>query len=356
MPDWFLQCPRCSWRGEIVAAIDPCPRCRADGIAMAPEVTRTGPATTPRDLLFPVDQAVTLGEGDTPLVALRNSPGVFLKDERANPTGSFKDRMASAAVSWALSHGYDTVALASTGNAALSVAAYAASAGLRCVVLAKEGGVVPGVLEPLRAMNAELHLTNTYAARWDALAHGVHHQQWFPVSNYQSPPVSSHPVGVRAYRSIAYEIVEQLGRTAPEQVVIPVSRGDALAALWAGFQEMHTLGWIERLPRMLAVVRLPSLRDALLGGLEQPQTTPADGPVEAVSISDPLATAMAVRAVRESRGDVLVVDDDQLRTARAQAYSRGWPLELSSAAVLAGIGMTDEAGTTVGLVTAAGSR
>ena len=309
-----------------------------------------------RELLVPVSAPVSLGEGWTPLVRLGGERDAWVKDERANPTGTFKDRLASAAVSWACDKGADTVAVASTGNAALATAAYAAAAGLRCIVVARRGrdGGVPASIAPaLEATGADIVLTDTSRERWDTLNRGVSERGWFPISNYLSPPVSSHPVGVRAYRTIAYEIVEQMGWTAPDWVVVPVSRGDSLSALVAGFEEMSRLGWIRGTPRPLAVVRFPSLRNGVEQHREQPSVSDPPDRVAAVSISDPQATAVAAHAVARSGGEVLVMDDDGLATASREAAARGWLLARSSAAALAGVSARRQRGETRTIVAVA---
>ena len=109
---------------------------------------------------------------------------------------------------------------------------------------------------------------------------------WVPITNYESPPVSSQPAGVHAYRTIAYEIAEALDWTVPDWVVVPVSRGDGLSGLWAGFAELVELGWTTRVPRMLAVERYPSLTRALADGLDQPDTQRVNDAVRAASIGD----------------------------------------------------------------------
>jgi len=241
------------------------------------------------------------------------------------------------AVSWARARGFDTIAVASTGNAAVSVAAYAAAAQLRCLVLAKEGGMVSSAVEhSLQAMGAEIRFTRSWHERWTDLECGVREQGWYPVSNYHVPPVSSQPIGVRAYRTMAYEIAEQLAWSVPDWIVVPVSRGDALCAMVAGFDEIRRLGWISQVPRMLAVVRFPSLQEAVRSGREQPLPSEYPGRVAALSISDPQSTAAAVWSVRHSGGDVLVLDDDDLTKAQVDAASHGWLVELSSAAAIAG--------------------
>ncbi len=266
--------------------------------------------------------------------------------------------MASLAVSWAQAQGFGTVAVASTGNAAVSTAAYAAAARLRCVVIAKEGGMSSADTErSLRAMGAEIRFTKSWHERWTELERGVREQSWYPISNYRVPPVSSQPVGVRAYRSLAYEIAQQREWSVPDWIAVPVSRGDALCAMVAGFDEIRQLGWISRVPRMLAVVRFPSLQEAVRGGREQPLASEYPDRVTAVSISDPQATAAAVRAVRHSGGDVLVVGDDELARAQADAASHGWLVEFSAAAAFAGAAELQQRGhkgDIVALVTASG--
>ncbi|HEX2498766.1 MAG TPA: pyridoxal-phosphate dependent enzyme, partial [Actinomycetes bacterium] len=263
--------------------------------------------------------------------------------EGANPTGSFKDRLASGAVSRARHRGATTVALASSGNAGISAAAYAASAGMTCVVIS-----TPGLPEPtaavLDALGARLILTDTSAARWTALRAGVERLGWYPLTNYLLPPIASHPAGVHAYRTIAYEIAESLGWQAPDWVVVPVSRGDGLFGIWAGFVDLRELGWTATVPRMLAVERFPSLSDALRRDLEQPERVADDGPNQARSIGDRLATTMALLTLRHSGGSAVSCDDAQLWAAWRTLAATGIVLELASAAALHGAGQLAESG------------
>lgn len=289
--------------------------------------------------LPPVGRPVSLGEGGTPLVdvALSDVPGrLLLKDERANPTGSFKDRLASAVVSRARHLGAETVVVASTGNAGLAVAAYAAAADLRAVVLVS-GGLPAPTAAALEAFGARVVTAETPTDRWTAARVGVERHGWFPVTNYLLPPVASHPVGVHAYRTIAYEIAEALDWSVPDWVVLPVSRGDGLFGVWAGFAELVELGRTSSVPRMLAVERFPSLSDALARGLEQPEPVTIDRPVQARSISDPQGTAMAVHALRMSGGRAVSVDDQEIRASWVRLAARGHLMELSSAAALSGV-------------------
>lgn len=372
--EWSLGCPRCAWRGTPTATIDPCPRCVADGISIVPELGTTRPVFDPLphgaapsglwrwpSLLPGPVTPVSLGEGSTPLVPSSAGypglgPDVLVKDERANPTTTFKDRMAATAVAYAREQGFDTVAVASSGNAAVSTAAYAAAAGLGCVVLGTDGSWSSAAVAPaLRRIGADVRLAGSYLDRWRLLERGVRDDGWFPVSNYRVPPLGSHPAGVRGYRTIAYEVAEELGWSVPDWFVLPVSRGDALCGVAAGFRDLLAAGRTSRVPRMLAVVRFPSLRDAVRDGADQPGASEAPDVVEAVSISDPQATAAAALAVRSTDGDVLVVDDAGLGAERDTAAAAGWLVELSSAAAFAGVRALrrrGEPGRVVALVTA----
>lgn len=350
---WEGRCLRCGRSTEIDDRITGCDRCAASGLgvpivptrASGPVPRKPGPVPVGlgamwrwASLLVPVSRPVSLGEGGTPLTELTGLglPGrVLLKDERANPTGSFKDRLASAAVSWSQHCGATTVAAASSGNAGISAAAYAVAAGLRCVVLS-----TPALPDPTRAaltaLGARLLLADASAQRWTALRTGVEHLGWFPLTNYRNPPVSSHPVGVHAYRTIAYEIAEAMDWQTPDWVVIPVSRGDGLFGVWAGFAELVALGWTRAVPRMLAVERFPSLTSALTRHLEQPLPVADDSPTQALSIGDRQGTAMALQTLRRSAGTAISCDDEQMWSAWRRLATRGILLELASAAALHG--------------------
>jgi threonine synthase len=373
-PQWVSRCPRCRASTELNDGVRGCEDCAADGVAMplVPErvdevpvspppsaVAGVGPMWRWSELLPPVGVPVSLGEGGAPLVEvdLDVSGRVLLKDERANPTGSFKDRLASAAVSRARHVGAETVATASSGNAGIAVAAYAAAAGLGSILFAAEPGLPSPTAEAVAALGTRIVTTATYPDRWAAVRTGVERLGWSPITNYLMPPVSSHPIGVHAYRTIAYEIAESLGWAVPDWVVVPVSRGDGLFGIWAGFAEMAELGWTGGVPRMLAVERYPSLTDALARGLEQPVAMEVET-VRAASIGDPQATAMAANALRTSGGHAVACDDDEIARGWSRLASRGVLLEFSSAAVVPGVealqrgGMLDESATVVLLATA----
>ncbi|WP_207631269.1 MULTISPECIES: pyridoxal-phosphate dependent enzyme [unclassified Actinopolyspora] len=353
-----LRCVRCGERSSLRSDTEGCRRCRADGVPAAllaeHELSGTDGGLLAerwsrrrdgmwayRELLpVPGERAVTLREGATPLVALPapaggELPEVLVKDERRNPTGSFKDRFYSAAVSWAAWQGARTVALASSGNAAVSAAAYSAAAGLDCVAVA-----TPDIGEVWRGL-VELHGGRmVYAAdaaeRWDVLRREADERGWSVLTNTSAVPVSSLWAGVEGYKTLAYEIVEELG-AAPDAVSFPVSRGDGFAGMWAGFRELFELGLIGALPRMIAAERYPSLTTALREDLELPPEQPVDPASLASSIGNPQATVMSLRVLRESGGTAVACSEEELRAATRTLARSGLAAERSSAASLAAV-------------------
>lgn len=335
--------------------MEPCSRCLSEGVGVPlvpvpPETCKTQPRRLAADglgamwrwrqMLPPVDEPVSLGEGGTSLTSAA-LPGtralrVLVKDERGNPTGSFKDRLASMAVSRARSVGADTVVVSSTGNAGVAVATYAAAADLQCVLLVA-GSLPPDARRVLDELGTDVVQVATFADRWAVAEKGVRDLGWFPITNHTLPPVSSNPVGVHAYRTIAYEIAEALAWEVPEWVVLPVSRGDGLFGVWSGFVELRDLGWTGRVPAFLAVERHGSLGIALEQDLEQPPHVEPHSQVATVSISDPQGTAMALHALRRSSGWAATVNDEQAEHARLDLARGGWDVELSSAAALHGV-------------------
>lgn len=292
-------------------------------------------------LPVPSDDPVTLLEGATPLLpmpALQQRFGlgeVLLKDERRNPTGSFKDRFFSVCLTRARIAGAGAVAIASSGNGGASAAAYAAAAGLACVVITTPR-MAPGWRAAITSTGATLLATASSGDRWQLMRMGVEELGWYPLTNYVSPPVGSNWFGVEGYKSIAYEIAEALGWSSPDWVIAPVSRGDGLAGVWRGFVELHQLGLVRTLPRMGAVERYPSLSTALERDLPLPPEVQGVEPTAAVSIGNRIATYQALHAIRQSGGAAFTCSDHELREMVRLAAGEGVFLELSAAAGLVG--------------------
>ena len=155
------------------------------------------------------DEAVTLGEGDTPLLAVPalGLGDVWIKDESRNPTWSFKDRLASSAVTMSKRFGARLIVSSSSGNAGAAAAAYAAKAGLPCIVFTFRGASGP-LLTQMRAYGAMVVMVEDKDDRWRFQSAGVKQFGWYPTSPFFGPVVGSNPYGMEGYKTIAYEIAE----------------------------------------------------------------------------------------------------------------------------------------------------
>ncbi len=151
----------------------------------------------------------------------------------------------------------------------------------------------------------------------------------------QKPPVGSHPVGIEGYKTIAYEIAQDLGWEAPDALIVPVGYGDAIAGIWRGFSELRALGLIDHAPRMIAAETYGSLRQALMHDKVSPVETGGSGSI-AYSVAVPRGTYQALQAIRASHGTAVQVSDEAAQRARNDlAYTEGLLVELSSALPLA---------------------
>jgi len=205
------------------------------------------------DAVLPDANPVTLGEGFTPMLSSREYPNVYIKDEGLNPTGSFKARGLSAAVTMARHFGLKKLAIPSAGNAAGALAAYSAAAGLEahifmpkdvpmanrieCDYYGAQVTLVDGLISDCARKVAELKNSDS----WEK-------DGWFDVST------TKEPYRVEGKKTMGYEVAEQLGWRMPQGIIYPTGGGVGLLGMWKAFEEMEALGWIgsER-PRMISV-------------------------------------------------------------------------------------------------------
>ncbi|MGB9867617.1 MAG: pyridoxal-phosphate dependent enzyme [Bacillota bacterium] len=312
-----------------------------------------------------MDEVVSLHEGCTPLIRVRRFEeeyGIgrfFVKDESRNPTGSFKDRLASCAVTVGLKTGARVVTVSSTGNHGAATAAYAARAGLDCVVFTMDS--VPLMMKVLmQVYGGKLVALKNGPDRWKLMALGVREKGWWPVGNYLNPPIGSNPYGVDGYKSVALEILEDLGWAVPDVVIQPTAYGDGLYGMWKGFVEAKRLGITNSVPRMYAAEIFGSLGKALAaGGRLEP--VPA-GPSVAFSIAAPVSTHQALRVLISSRGGAVSVGDEDLLDVQERLGRLGIYAETSSCASvaaairLAKTGLLSRSDTVVAIITATGQR
>jgi threonine synthase len=378
-----LQCLRCGAPYPADHFAEDCPRCRPvarSNLVVVYRDTLRSPRPKPTadascglwrygDLL-PVErgEGISLGEGGSPLHrldragALIGVANLFGKDETRNPTWSFKDRLACVAVSSAKKMGAEVIVSSSSGNAGAAVAAYAAKAGLRCVVFTFTGAAGP-MLTQMRAYGATVVAVEDKADRWTLMEHAVRNYRWFPTSPFFGPVAGSNPYGIEGYKTLAYEIAEQLDWRVPDWCVLPVCYGDALLGMWRGFADMMAWGWTDRMPRMVAAEVSGSLGAALADGSEVPPDMRINQRTVAMSIGATQGTYQALDIVRRSGGTALVVgDDEMMRWQRILSSGEGLYVEPASAAAPAAVEQLARAGSiganesVVALLTAGGLK
>ncbi len=286
-----------------------------------------------RDFL-PVDGStpvVTLLEGGTPLLAAprlseRLGARVFLKVEGANPTGSFKDRGMTMAISKALQEGAKAVVCASTGNTSASAAAYAARAGLRCAVLIPEGHIALGKLAQALIHGARvLQVRGNFDEALGIVRELPNHA---PVTVVNSV----NPQRIEGQKTGAFEVVDVLG-DAPDLHCMPVGNAGNITAYWRGYCEYKGVGRASRLPRMLGFQAAGAAPIVLGHPVEQPETV-----ATAIRIGNPASWYPAVAAATESGGAIEAVSDEEILSAyRFLAEEESVFCEAASAASVAGL-------------------
>jgi threonine synthase len=285
---------------------------------------------------------VTLQEGGTPLLPAsrlseRVGASVWLKYEGANPTGSFKDRGMTVAISKALEEGAKAVVCGSTGNTSASAAAYAARAGMTCAVLIPEGYIALGKLAQALIHGARVLQIR---ANFDAALDIVRRLG-------ESAPVtvvnSINPYRIEGQKTGAFEIVDVLG-DAPDYHCIPVGNAGNITAYWKGYREYQDAGKLTRLPRMLGFQAAGAAPLVLGHPIDEPETV-----ATAIRIGRPASWYGATAAAAESGGAIAAVTDEEILLAyRYLAQEESVFCEPASAASVAGLIKTGvPAGSTV---------
>jgi threonine synthase len=295
-----------------------------------------------------VGDAVSLGEGGTPLLPLPRVAArlgldhLWAKDETREPTGSFKDRLACIGVSAARQRGARVIVSSSSGNAGAAAAAYAARAGLSCVIFTFEGTSGPLVMQ-MRSLGAMVLSVKRIEDRLPLLNAGMRRFGWFSTSPFTQPVVGSNPLALEGYKTLAYEIAEAMEWAVPDWCVLPVCYGDALAAIRRGFTDMVALGWTKRVPRLVAVEVAGSLGAALASGDDAPPDVRLNAPTIATSIGASRSTFQALDALRRTDGLAVTTANEQILNWQATlARDEGIWLEPAAAASLAAVAQLAE--------------
>ena len=276
---------------------------------------------------------VSLGEGDTPLVysaklSARVGRGckVFIKNEGVNPTGSFKDRGMTVAVSKALEGKVRALICASTGNTSASAAAYAARAATPCVVILPAGKIASGKLVQAFACGAKIVPIKGNFDDALRIVRELGERNDFAIVN------SINPSRVAGQKTAAFEIVEALG-DAPDFHLLPLGNAGNMTAYWAGYREYHARERSTKLPAMIgfqAAGAAPIFHGKII---EEPETI-----ASAIRIGNPASWKQARVAIDESRGAVDVVSDEEIVGAQMWlAQNEGVFVEPASAATIAGL-------------------
>ena len=285
---------------------------------------------------LPVTEAtpiVTLGEGNTPLIAAKRlaariNPRIelYLKFEGANPTGSFKDRGMTLAISKALEAGARAVICASTGNTSASAAAYGAHAGLAVYVLIPAGKIALGKLS--QAMMHQATVIQIEGNFDQALAIVKDVAATHPIELVNS----INPFRIEGQKTAAMEVCDQLGG-APTVHILPVGNAGNITAYWKGYKEYRSAGQIGQAPRMMGFQAAGAAPIVLGRVVEDPQTV-----ATAIRIGNPASWKGALQAVEESRGGIdLVTDEEILKAYGMVAAEEGVFCEPASAASVAGV-------------------
>jgi threonine synthase len=280
--------------------------------------------------LPPHAEPVTLLEGDTPLIPAPRLGAelgcdVRLKFEGLNPTGSFKDRGMTAAMTAAVAQGATAVICASTGNTAASAAAYAARAGRRCFVLIPEGKVAAGKLAGAVAYGATV--IQVQGSFDDALALVRRVAERRPIALVNS----LNPHRLEGQKTAAFELCDALGR-APDWLCLPVGNAGNITAYWKGFVEYHLAGLAPDLPQLLGVQAEGAAPLVLGHPVERPETV-----ATAIRIGRPARGEEAVGAAEESGGRIVAVSDAEILRMQARLAAEGVWCEPASAAGAAGL-------------------
>jgi threonine synthase len=281
---------------------------------------------------------ITLLEGDTPLIPvprLAEDFGggfeLFVKYEGLNPTGSFKDRGMTAAISEAVGRQVKAVICASTGNTAASAAAYAARSGIRSIVLIPQGKVATGKLAGAVAYGAQvLQIQGSFD---DALSLVVEITQKHPLALVNS----LNPYRLEGQKTAAFEICDTLG-SAPDWLCLPVGNAGNITAYWMGFQQYNTINKTG-LPRVLGVQARGAAPLVLGHPVENPETI-----ATAIRIGKPARAEGALQAAEQSGGRIIAVSDEEILSMQRRLAGEGIWVEPASAAGLAGLQTEIQAG------------
>jgi len=322
----FLECSRCNTHHDPSTPQTVCTKCTgtlyvrydltpAKGIAQRDAIGSTKADRSWSGMwryrsVLPSIEPVTLGEGWTPMLPSRRYKNVFLKEEGANPTGTFKARGLAMAITMARHYGIKKVAVPSAGNAGGAVAAYAAAAGIEAHIFMPKDVPLANQVECI-AYGAHMTLVDGLISDCARIVGERKEKEgWFDLSTLKEP------FRVEGKKTMGYELVEQLGWEYPDAVFYPTGGGVGLIGMWKAFQELEDLGWVTgKRPKMIAVQAAgcaPVARaydeGEAVSQMWQNAATFASG----LRVPKPYGDYIILDAVRESQGTVVALTDEQI--------------------------------------------
>ncbi|MBI3733660.1 MAG: threonine synthase [Chloroflexi bacterium] len=341
MSAYHFECTVCGARYEAADTKYVCPRHGDAGILDTRLISRAGiakpGADSPRSIwrylaLLPIEPAniEPLLAKPTPFTSVGWTPlyrasrlgsrlglsNLYIKDDGRNPSASFKDRASAFVVAKAIEHGEKIITTASSGNAGAALACISAAVGLPAVIFVPAAAPQAKVAQLLMFGATVLLVKGTYDDAFDLCLAASKEFGWYCRNT------AYNPFTVEGKKTVSFEIAEQLGWRAPHRVFVGVGDGNIISGVWKGFQDLLTLGWIDRMPRLYGVQAAGSA--ACYNAWREGQATgrPAPlKPVEARTIADSISVGLprdglrAVRAVRETGGAFITVGDDDILKA-----------------------------------------
>jgi threonine synthase len=327
----YLECSKCA---QHLSGAQPQTICPNDGGSLyvrydlaalrgefTPDMLAGRPATMWRYReVLPGDQPVTLGEGFTPLLPSREYPGVYIKDEGLNPTGSFKARGLCAAVTMARQYGLRKLAVPSAGNAASALAAYCAAAGIEAHIFMPKDVPTANLVE-CKAYGAKVTLVDGLISDCARMVNERKQAEgWFDISTLKEP------FRVEGKKTMGYEVGEQLNWELPDAIFYPTGGGVGLIGMWKAFEEMEQLGWIgHKRPKMISVQASGCAPVAKAWTEHKPVAEMWENAhtlAAGLRVPKPYADYIILDILKQSGGTAIAVSDDEIFQAVEEWASR----------------------------------
>jgi threonine synthase len=276
---------------------------------------------------------VSFDEGFTPLIPVDfGGQSVWLKQDHLFPTGSFKDRGASILISKVKELGIQKVVEDSSGNAGCAIAAYCAKAGIECQIFVPED-TSAGKLAQIQLYGAKLNKISGSREETARAALKAAGQDYYASHSW-------NPFFFQGTKTFAFEVCEQLGWKSPSSVVLPVGNGTLLLGAYIGFTELFQAGLIPEIPKIIGVQSLhcAPLYRAFQEGLEEiPAVDKQETLAEGIAIAEPVRGRQILEAVKRTKGDLIAVDDSEIKKSLRELCEKGFYVEPTAAATTAGV-------------------